>query len=233
MVTADPRLQLDTLFVTDARGRIVSTREPGPSPGPAFAFVRGVSNCVWAVRANVPEPVALEVLRLASEEVPTSAWDRPLRHAERYASLLGGRLRSGPAFVFPAELGDEGDVVAVDDEHELNHHFSGWVPGEIAAGRAPVCAVRVDGRAVSVCFCARRSAAAAEAGVETATPFRGRGLAPRAVIAWATRVRADGLTPLYSTDGSNGASLAVARKLGLVPFAADFSVETGPLAYPF
>jgi len=58
-------------------------------------------------------------------------------------------------------------------------------------------------------------------------------LAPRAVIAWATRVRADGLTPLYSTDGSNGASLAVARKLGLVPFATDFSVETGPLAYPF
>jgi RimJ/RimL family protein N-acetyltransferase len=82
-----------------------------------------------------------------------------------------------------------------------------------------------SGDAVSVCFCARRSSAAAEAGVETAAAFRGRGYAARAVIAWAALVRADGLTPLYSTDWSNHASLAAARKLQLTPFAADFSVD--------
>ena len=37
-----------------------------------------------------------------------------------------------------------------------------------------------DGDAVSVCFCARRSSAAAEAGLETAAAFRGRGLGPAA-----------------------------------------------------
>lgn len=66
---------------------------------------------------------------------------------------------------------------------------------------------------------------AAEAGIETVAPFRGRGYAPRVAIAWARQVRSLGLTPLYSTDWSNHASLAVARKLKLVPFAADFSVE--------
>lgn len=116
--------------------------------------------------------------------------------------------------------------MVVADEAELGRHFSGWAAGEIAAGRGPVLAVREGGHAVSVCFCARRSVAAAEAGVETTAAFRGRGYAARAAAAWARRVRAEGLTPLYSTDWSNRASLAVARKLGLVPFGADFSVET-------
>jgi hypothetical protein len=42
---------------------------------------------------------------------------------------------------------------------------------------------------------------------------------------WARQVRALGLIPLYSTDWSNHASLAVGRKLKLAAFAADFSVE--------
>lgn len=223
---ANPRLQLETLFVTDARQRIVSTREPHPSPGPTFIFIRGESEYAWAVRADVPEPAALAIDRFASEEPPSAAWDRPLRHAERYAALLGGRIRAGPAFTFPDHLEEAGRAVVIEDEAELSRHFSGWVAGEIEGGRAPVLAVREGSHAVSVCFCARRSATAAEAGIETAAPFRGRGYAPGAAIAWARRVRAHGLTPLYSTDWSNHASLAVARKLDLVPFAADFSVES-------
>ncbi|HEX4147074.1 MAG TPA: GNAT family N-acetyltransferase [Pirellulales bacterium] len=226
ITNANPRLQLETLFVRDARQRIIGTREPHPSSGPAFVFIRGESACAWAVRADVPEPVARELNRLASQEAPSAAWDRSLRHAERYAGLLDGRIRSGPAFAFPDHLEHAGDAVVIGDETELSHHFSGWVAGEIEGGRAPVLAVREGGHAVSVCFCARRSPLAAEAGIETAAPFRGRGYAPRAATAWARQVRAHGLTPLYSTDWSNHASLAVARKLKLLPFAADFSIES-------
>jgi hypothetical protein len=226
MTLATPRLQLATLFVTDARQRIVCTREPHPSPGPAFIFIRGASTCAWAVRADVPGPVARDLERLASDEAPSVIWDRPLLHAERYAALLSGRIRSGPAFTFPEHLDDEtGHTFVVSDEDELSLHFSGWTSGEIDGGRAPVVAVREDGHAVSICFCARRSTLAAEAGIETAAPFRRRGYAQRTAIAWATRVRALGLLPLYSTDWSNHASLALARKLKLVAFAADFSVE--------
>lgn len=224
--TATPDLQLDTLFIRDARQRIVSTREPHPSSGPAFIFIRGESTCAWAVRADIPEPVALELNRLAAEEPPSAIWDQPLHHAERYTELLGGRIRSGPAFAFPDHLEGASDVVDINDEAELNHHFSGWIKGEIEGGRAPVLAVCEGGHVVSVCFCARRSSKAAEAGIEAAAPFRGKGYAPQAAIAWGRHVRALGLIPIYSTDWSNRASLAVARKLKLVPFATDFNVDS-------
>src|SRR3954447_11975990 len=101
MTHGSPRLQLETLFVTDARGRIVSTREPNPSAGPMFFIVRGASTCAWAVRMDIPEAAAMELDRLAAEEPPSAEWDRPLLHGERYVALLGGRIRSGPAFEFP------------------------------------------------------------------------------------------------------------------------------------
>jgi hypothetical protein len=78
---------------------------------------------------------------------------------------------------------------------------------------------------VSVCFCARQSAAAAEAGLETAERFRGRGLGPRVTAAWALAIRASGRLPLYSTSWSNEASLAVARKLRLEACASDWSLS--------
>src|SRR5262249_52517812 len=112
------------------------------------------------------------------------------------------------------------DAVRIDDERLLATHFRGWVVGEIAAGRSPVLGILDDQNPVSVCFCARASASAAEAGVETAAPYRGRGLASRAVIAWASALRAEGRTPLYSTQWTNHASLAVCRKLELIPYAS-------------
>ncbi len=167
----------------------------------------------------------MELDRLASEEPASAIWGTPLRHADRYTSLTGGSFQSGPAFEFPNQMVDHGGTDVITDEVELNHHFSGWVAGEIKAGRSPVVAVYEDGHAVSVCFCARRTSVAAEAGIETAPSFRGRSFAPRVAIAWANHVRSQGLTPIYSTDWSNTASLAVARKLGLLCFATGFSFD--------
>ena len=76
------------------------------------------------------------------------------------------------------------------------------------------------GYPVSICFCARRSGEAAEAGLDTAEGYRGRGYGPRVTALWATAIRRSGLVPLYSTSWSNQASLAVARKLGLVAYAS-------------
>ena len=85
-------------------------------------------------------------------------------------------------------------------------------------------AVVEDGYAVSVCFCARRSDTAAEAGLETVAAFRGRGLGSQVAAAWAWAVLASGRVPLYSTSWENGASLAVARKLGLAAYASGWSL---------
>jgi RimJ/RimL family protein N-acetyltransferase len=231
-----PELHLRTGFVLNGAGRIESTREPGPRPGPLFALVRGATRCAWAVRADVPDDLAHELDRLAREEPPAAELREPPLHAGRYLSLVANRIGSrrsgraeveatgGPAFWFPDGLAQPEGVVTVDDERRLTHHFRGWVPGEIAAGRAPVLAVIEEGHPVSVCFSARLSGAAAEAGVETAQAFRGRGFASRVATAWALATRASGRAPLYTTAWSNAASLAVARKLGLVGYASHWEL---------
>ena len=226
MPPATPQLQLETLFVLDGPRRMRETREPNPTPAPAFVFIRGATACAWAVRADIAEREARELDRLASAERPSTVWDQPLLHARRYQDILGGdRIKSGPAFEFPDPLPCAGGERVVHDEAALNRHFTGWIPGEIASGRGPVIGIYEDGHPVSICFCARRSSVAAEAGVETAAASRGRDYAPRVAIAWAAAVREQGLAPLYSTSWANQASLAVARKLQILPFATNFSVD--------
>ena len=219
-----PELQLQTMFVLNREGRIVSTREPGPSRVPVFSLVRSTATCAWAVRSDVPQEIARELDSLAREEpLPLDLRDAPV-HANRYVSLVGGRIESGPAFTFPEILAKPNHTVLVENLGLLERNFQGWTADEIA-GRSPVLAVVKDGHAVSICCCARRSDVAAEAGLETAATFRGRGFAPRVTGAWAMAIRASGRIPLYSTSWTNDASLAVARKLRLLAYASDWSLS--------
>ena len=219
-----PDLQLETLFLLDDEGRISGTRSPEPSLGPLFMLIRGTASCVWAVRQDLPSEMAIELDRLAQEEPPVSDFRNEPVHSERYVSLLDGEIDSGPAFTFPEVIVQPSDTVFIEDIRLLDHHFSGWKASEIS-GSAPIAAVVEDGYAVSVCFSARRSDVAAETGLETAETFRGRGLGPRVAAAWALEIRASGRIPLYSTSWSNDASLAVARKLGLVAYASNWSIS--------
>jgi hypothetical protein len=224
MMSATPHLQLETLFILDDRGRIISTREPLPSRGPMFMLIRGAVDLAWAVHADVADAIADELDDLARKEPTSAEWDRPPIHSGRYQALLRGRVGGGPAFEFADATETPVGVVTVYDEVRMQRHFSGWVAGEIESGAAPVMAVLADGDPVSVCFCARRSMVAAEAGLETAAAFRGRGYAPRVTAAWAAAVRASGRTSLYSTSWANTSSLAVAQKLGLKTYATDWSI---------
>jgi hypothetical protein len=229
-----PGLHLKTLFLLNDKGRIVSTREPGTNRGPLFSLVRSAASCAWAMRADIPDDVAGEIEDMAREEPPISDLrDAPV-HAERYRSILqtihsgrGATIRQsgGPAFEFPEGLGQPADIAVITDEQLLHKNFHGWVAGEIAAGRAPVMAVVSDAHPVSICFSARSSDIAAEAGVETVTAFRGRGFAVRVTAAWALAIRASGRVPLYSTSWTNSPSLAVARKLGLMVYASGWSLS--------
>ena len=171
----------------------------------------------------MPPHLANELVALAREEpTVTDFRDAPV-HAERYLSLIEGRVDSGPAFEFPDEIVTANGTVFVENTDQLDYHFSGWTVDEIPY-RTPIVALMQDGHAVSVCFCARRTDIAAEAGVETAAAFRGRGFATRVTAAWASAIRASGCVPLYSTSWTNHASLAVARKLGLITYASTWSI---------
>ena len=222
-----PELCLRTRYVFDEDGRIVSTRSPNPSRGSAFMLVRGATGCAWAVHRDVEPGIASELDRLAREEPPISDLQTSPVHAERYEAMVGGALKSGPAFTFPEMLPPPGETETIDDLPQLEYHFTGWTAAEIFDA-SPIVAVMVDGHAVSVCFRARRASFAAEAGLETAPQFRGRGLGPRVAAAWALAMRESGRTPLYSTTWTNEASLAVARKLGLIPYAATWGLSGRP-----
>jgi hypothetical protein len=186
-------------------------------------LIRGLTTCAWAVHADTPEDLARRVDLLAADERPLLYPEQAPLHEQEYLSLLGGAVQSGPAFEF-SELGpSDPDVRGVDHAEQLARHFRGWVAEELPA-RAPIVAIFEGGDAISVCFCARRSTAAAEAGLETAKPFRGRGFGPRVATVWAIAVRASGLLPIYSTSWRNSASLSVARKLGLHMCANDWNL---------
>lgn len=217
-----PALQLRTLYVLDADGRLVSTREPGSRRPPVLALVRGSESCAWGVRADVPNDLAAELGRLAGEEPPPADLRESPVHAERYLSLVDGRVECGPAFAFPDVITEPEDVVVVRERTSLQGDFAD-LADEIA-GRAPVLAVLEEDRAVSVCFCARRSDEAAEAGLDTLETHRRRGLGARVTAAWALAIRESCRTPLYSTAWTNDASRAVARKLGLIAYASDWNL---------
>lgn len=232
-----PELHLSTCFVLNDAGRITSTREFQWNDGPLFTIVRSAASCAWAVHADVPVEIASELDRLAQEELPTENLRTAPIHADRYISLLRNyfdlsqqrlnkcRESDGPAFDFPESLFQPDDVVVINDERLLEHNFRGWVPREIEGGAAPVLAIIQDGHPVSICFCARRSDVAAEAGVETALAYRGKGFAARVTAAWASAIRKSGRIPLYSTSWTNNASLGVARKLKLRAYASDWSLH--------
>jgi hypothetical protein len=219
-----PELELQTLFVLNEQGRIVSTREPKPTPGPGFFLIRGSSECAWALHASVPDHMAARLETLAREEPPAGDFHSEPAHATQYISIVGGRLEKGPAFTFPDRLAASVGIAAIEDLSQLEQNFRGWSAEEIP-GCSPILGVLENGDAISICFCARRSPLAAEAGVETAPRFRGRGLGPRVTAAWALAIRASGRLPIYSTSWDNGASLAVARKLNLRACASHWSLS--------
>ena len=139
-----PDLHLRTLFLLDEDGRISETRSPQPDPGPLFSLIRGTSNCVWAVRADVPHDIADELDGLARKEPPVSDFrDAPV-YAERYMSLLQGSVYSGPAFTFPDVIARPSGTVFIDDLRSLEHYFTGWKAGEIP-GASPIVAVVNEG----------------------------------------------------------------------------------------
>ena len=160
---------------------------------------------------------------LAAEERPTGNFQSEPVHAKAYIALLGDRIQAGPAFTFPAGIAQPKEIVLISELSLLERHFRGWTADEIPEC-SPIMAIIEEGAAISVCFCARRSATAAEAGVETAERFRGRGLGARVTAAWARAVEATGRLPIYSTSWKNAPSLGLARKLSLSLCASDWSL---------
>jgi hypothetical protein len=221
------RIQIETLFTHDARGRLVRVNEPNGKAAPRFFLGTTPDGNEWRVRHDVDNEIAFELESLCRAE--------PIRdvapvESTRYEELLARvgpaeSIWAGPAYWFERELPDAPAAVPITDDNRdlLRPHLEEWL---VDVGyREAMFAVVLDGHAVSIAASVRTSRRADEVGVETAAPFRGNGYARQVVVAWAHAIRSMRRIPLYSTSWQNVASQALAHSLGLSRYGADLSIH--------
>jgi RimJ/RimL family protein N-acetyltransferase len=227
-------MQTAALFNYDDAGRITGTND-GEPPGvaPRLFLGRTRDGNIWRLRNDLPNALAAELASVLETEPTATDLRRPpatLARLRQYLSKEGSEesIYTGPAYQFPPELPESPEARIIDRSNiELvKEHFPGhypWLVEEFNI-RQPIAAIVRDAVAVSICFSARMTSEAAEAGVDTAPDFRGLGFAPQIVSAWAEGVRRLSRVPLYSTSWDNAASQRVASKLGLIMYGADMSL---------
>ena len=227
------RQHAHVLFDIDAEDRLVGLNEPGERPPPRLFLARGrLGQRLW-LRAGLP-PAVVDACHAIAAGLPP--WTGEPSDPELFEPLRGVAARravgvevdAGPALQFAERReptpGAAPVVILDEDTAPLLERWFPYTRIHLAA-RGPVAGAIVDGRVVSVCFSSRRRPGAAEAGVATVGPHRGRGHAARVVAAWRDAVEQTGRQPLYSTTWDNAASRAVARKLGLVAYAETVTVS--------
>lgn len=226
------KLQAEALFTHDAQGRIVAVNQPGGGLAPRVFFGRTRAGNLWRLRHDLPPGAANQLNELAAAEPVLSDLAARPRRLDAMLAILGedGDAKvghAGPAYRFPEHLPVMAGVTRITWENRRLLRAMPAYLEDVERGLdayAPRFAVVEDGVAVAICNSARLTGRAAEAGVETLQPYRGRGYATKVVAAWALAIRETGRTPLYSTSWDNLASRAVARKLGLVVYGSDLSL---------
>lgn len=223
-----------TLFDYDANKRLRLVREPGdPHVPPRFFMGRTLQRNVWHFRSDLPDDLTRELEFLCRSEPIAPNLARPPSIAvairaklQPYAPII--REEQGPAYWIPegGRAPQESVLITKRNAHILQTEFPrmrGLLMDDVDVG--PITAVLAQGSAVSICYCARLSPSAAEAGVKTVPAFQRRGYATAAVAGWAVAIRERELLPLYSTTWDNIASMRVAQKLGIVLYGVDWSIE--------
>lgn len=218
------------LFTHDAESRLLFVNEPGGAAAPRMFLGRTRAGNIWRFRADLPQSLREELDAFCADEPVGIEFDKPHRYVDTYVRLLKKhapveRLSAGPAYHFPQEVAPPSrSLLAVTEKNAemLQGGFKDLVAD--VSLEQPFVAVVEENRAVSVCRSVRITPEAHEAGIETLPDFRGRGYAKDVAARWAILVRAVGAMPLYSTAWENAASQAVARKLQLKCYGADFHI---------
>lgn len=88
---------------------------------------------------------------------------------------------------------------------------------EDAVETSPVAAAFVDGRAVPFCYAGAQTEGLWDVSIDTLEGYRNRGHAGRCAAYMIEHMRRRGKRPVWGAEKTNGASLALASKLGFVP----------------
>jgi RimJ/RimL family protein N-acetyltransferase len=224
-------LEIDTLWARDDRGRLVR-RAPSDAPPPYLVLAAASDGHVAAVGAHVPDLVAAELLLPQRNATARGARWEPAGFntaISRITAVIGPvEVTSGPSYVAtePPVTRSSPSLIVSDGRRPCPEPLqpppdAGWTRDEwralLAGDLGPWAMARAEDSIASICFCARLTGRAAEAGLRTEPAHRRRGLGSAVTAAWASLVLETGRTPFYSTSAENRASQAVAASLTLRP----------------
>jgi hypothetical protein len=226
------QIDIDTMFVMSAAGRIERENDPDHSSGPRVFFAGCPFGNLTRVRSDVDDDVAMRILEVAAEEPPWRDPDAMPACAEKIVELLS---RGQPAALSPALIYQLPNGLRYE-------HAAAIVRGDSEEGRQmlarladrgmpdymqtagfkgvgdfwePWC-VTLDGTEIaSMAFAARLGVSGAELGVYTFPKYRGRGLAAAVTAAWSSTPSLNQHALFYSTHTSNQSSQLVTARLGL------------------
>jgi RimJ/RimL family protein N-acetyltransferase len=223
-------IHITVLFTHNAHGRLLFVNEPdGKEPAPRLFLGRTRKGNLWRFRADLPGPLVEELEALCRDEPVGKELHTNPRHFEEYIRLLEThasvqRLWMGPAYQITEYPEPSRHLLAITPANAEMLRGGFEKLAEELPDWQPFLALVEENRAVSVCRSVRITPDAHEAGVETLPEFRGRGYAKDMVAGWARAVQSLGALPLYSTSWDNTASQAIAKKLHMKLYGADFHV---------
>ncbi|WP_189029033.1 GNAT family N-acetyltransferase [Paenibacillus albidus] len=216
-------IQAGVLYIHDHAGRITTINEPTNQPAPRFFWGQTVAGRIVRFRSDVPNRLVHDILQFMDQGDSTEQLANVIRTLEKDREIRG--LWMGPAFIFHETAKDYtgATLVTEDNKYCLEPGFPTLL-SELKF-RGPCFMVTENNMAVSVCFSARSSDKAAEAGVETLKDYRGKGYAMRVTSLWAQAIRRSRRIPLYSTSWDNYSSLSIAKRLRLHLYGTDISIH--------
>jgi RimJ/RimL family protein N-acetyltransferase len=242
------RLEIATLWESDARGRLTVTREPEARRALDVVVATCVDGRLVAFSDRVPERLAQE-LRAAIDRAPPendpAVAPRWLERCERLLREAAGApisVSCGPSYVvepdavFPAPVETRGwrdpggRDLAGRNPPEANWPADEWA--QLIRGDLGPWAMALDGEdVVAICHCARLTDEAAEAGVWTHPAHRRQGFAAAVTAAWARLASEGGRRLFYSTSADNRSSQRVAERLGLRQIGWTWKLDCGEDAF--
>ncbi len=216
-------LEIETLWETDAAGRLVRARTPNRRPAPLCVVAAIDSGVVVATRHDVSDErdtAVRDLVDRSRHEAAAVGWQPSC--ADEIEALLAtdhlvGEVRCGPSFTIGAPIEADPQLDLRANETGIPPSLWSTMPKEDRSLTEPWVVAVVGDAIAAVCETARSGDRAVEAGVWTYPPYRRCGLAVNVVAAW-TRL-AQGRTVFYSTDPDNVASQATVRRVGGAPLA--------------
>jgi RimJ/RimL family protein N-acetyltransferase len=216
------QIEIETLWATDARGRIY---------GPDLVIASSRTGCDLALGVDVADDLAGTLAAIVGAAPPPTdltAPPAPLEPCRRLLEPVLGPVTltpgSGPSYLIPDTVAFRSAARLVRSDSDERWSLRGANPGnwraeewsDLLAGHLEpwVMAIR-DGLVISICHTPRYGTRGAEAGVWTRPGYRGHGHAAAVTAEWSALMRQTGRHLFYSTSRTNRSSQAVAARLGL------------------